>query len=141
MLFLILSVARDARALQERKSALISAGFSVASASSKEEAMEKLCDGDFDLLLLCPSLGPDGYRLANAVRRYRPSIPIVAISPAEGVIRECGVHTVGSSPAEIVTAVSEILSNERNNLAARPVPTPPSGQRPSRRALAMRSVG
>jgi CheY-like chemotaxis protein len=121
MLYLILSVGRNPHILKERNATLITEGYSVASAYSKEEAMEKLLEGDFDLILICPSLGKDGCQLAKTARRYRPSIPIVSIAPNPGPMQDYGAHLAGSGLDEIVRAVHEILGNEHRRFAARRV--------------------
>lgn len=118
MLFLILSVSRNPLVLKERHSTLTAAGYSVTSTSSKEDAMAKLVDGDFDLVLICPSLGKDCCRLAHAVRRHRPSIPVVSTAPNDDLITpDSGVYVTGSSLGEIVAAMHEILANEQKKFA------------------------
>jgi len=123
MLFLILSVGRNARLLRERNSFLTAAGYSVVPAYSKEEAMEKLLDGDFDLILICSSLGPDGCQLAEMVRRIRPSIPTVSISTNAGTSQACKATLVECSAGKFVQEVDQILVNEYNKFAAKRVPT------------------
>ena len=119
MLYLILSVGRNPHILKERNARLIASGYSVASAYSKEEAMEKLLEGDFDLILICPSLGKDGCQLAKTARRHRPSIPIVSIAPNPGPMQDCGAQLAGSGLDEIAAAVHEVLGNAHSRFAAR----------------------
>jgi CheY-like chemotaxis protein len=120
MPFLILSVGHNPLVLRERHSTLTAAGYSVTSVYSKEEAMDKLLEGDFDLVLMCPSLGTDRPRLVKAVRRHRPSIPVVSTTPDENPpMPDCWAYVTGSSAHEIVAAVYEILANEQEKFAAR----------------------
>jgi DNA-binding NarL/FixJ family response regulator len=119
MLYLILSVSRNPHILKERNARLIASGYSVASAYSKEEAMEKLLEGDFDLILICPSLGKDGCQLAKTARRHRPSIPIVSIAPNPGPMQDYGAQLAGSGLDEIAAAVHEVLGNAHSRFAAR----------------------
>jgi CheY-like chemotaxis protein len=121
MLFLILSVGRNPHLLRERNSSLTAAGYSVVPAYSKDEAMEKLLDGDFDLILICSSLGTDGCQLAKMVRHIRPSIPTVSISANDDSIQTCNANLAGYRAAEFVQAVDQILVNEYNKFAAKHV--------------------
>jgi CheY-like chemotaxis protein len=119
MPYLILSVGHNPLVLRERHSTLTAAGYSVTSVYSKEEAMDKLLEGDFDLVLMCPSLGTDRPLLAKAVRRHRPSIPVVSTMPDENpTLPDCWAYITGSSANEIVAAVYEILANEQEKFAA-----------------------
>src|SRR5260370_8166419 len=119
MLFLILSVGSNPGVVKERLSALTAAGYCVVPAYSKEEAIEKLFEGDFDLVLICPSLGRDAGRLANIVRRHRPSIPIVSISAEEGPIADFGTHIAGGSLDALVAAVPKTLAKQPSTLPSK----------------------
>ena len=120
MPFLILSVGHNPLVLRERHSTLTAAGYSVTSVYSKEEAMDKLLEGDFDLVLMCPSLGRERPPLVKAIRRHRPSIPVVSTTPDESpTMPDCWAYVTGSSADEIVAAVYAILANEQEKFAAR----------------------
>jgi len=120
MPFLILSVGHNPLVLRERHATLTAAGYSVTSVYSKEEAMDKLLEGDFDLILMCSSLGTDCPRLAKAARRHRPSIPVVSTTRGENpTMPDCWAYFTGSSGDEIVAAVYAILANEQEKFAAR----------------------
>jgi len=120
MPFLILSVGHNPLLLRERYSTLTAAGYSVTSVYSKEEAMDKLLEGDFDLLLMCPSLGTDSPQLAKAVHRHRPSLPVVSTAPCENpAMPDSWAYRAGSSAEEIVAAVHEILANEQRKFATK----------------------
>lgn len=122
MLFLILSVGRNLSVLRERHSTLIAAGYSVTSAHSKEEAMDKLIEGDFDLVLICPSLGKDRWLLVNAVRRLRPSISVVSIRlNGDPIMHDRSAYATACDSDEIVATVGEILRNEHKKFLAKRV--------------------
>ena len=81
MRFVILSVGRDPLLLKTRRAALAAAGYAVESATSLTSAIEKILEGDFDLMLLCNSLRePERMRLVNICRRRAPSTPVLVIS-------------------------------------------------------------
>jgi CheY-like chemotaxis protein len=110
MLFVILSVGRDGQLLKQRSSALTAAGYAVASVTSRDEALERLFYGDYDLVLLCPSLGEDSWKLERAVHRFSPSIPVVTISTRVDQAQTWGTHVAGTSTDEIVGKVAEVLA-------------------------------
>ena len=119
---MILSVGRNLSVLRERHSTLIAAGYSVTSAHSKEEAMDKLLEGDFDLVLICPSLGKDGRLLVNAVRRLRPSISVVSTTLNEDpIMHDRGAYIAACNSDEIVATVGEILRSEHKKFLAKRV--------------------
>jgi CheY-like chemotaxis protein len=112
MVFVVLSVGRDFGLLKARRAALREAGFVVNSASTRSEALEKLTQGDFDLVLLCQSLGEDTGRLAKAISRLSPSTPLVAVAESQHPTDGCGTHIVGNDPDEIVKKITDILAEE-----------------------------
>ena len=59
---LILSAGRDFDLLKKRNDALAEAGYIVVSAGGSYEAIERLLNGNFDLVLLCHSLAPEERR-------------------------------------------------------------------------------
>jgi hypothetical protein len=90
---------------------LTAAGYAVTSVASRDEAIERLFYGDYDLVLLCPSLGDDGWKLERAVHHFSPSIPVVGISTRVDQAKTWETHVAGSSPDEIVRKVGEILAD------------------------------
>ncbi len=112
MVFVVLCVGRDFSLLKERRAALREAGFVVNSAATRGEALEKIIDGDFDLVLLCQSLGEETGRLAKAIARLSPSTPLVAVAESQHPAYGFGTHVVGNHPDEIVRKIADILAEE-----------------------------
>src|SRR6185312_14356411 len=80
MPFVILSAGRDSGLLKKRNAALAAMGYKIAAASDPCETVNKLLNGDFDLVLLCHSMPDDDRRkLAHIVTRFSPSTPVVLI--------------------------------------------------------------
>lgn len=81
MPFLILSAGRDPDLLKARNSVLQAQGYRVAAASNSYEVVDKLLNGDFDLVLLCHTMPEeDRRRLARIIIRHSPSTPVILIS-------------------------------------------------------------
>jgi DNA-binding response OmpR family regulator len=81
MPFLILSAGRDPDLLKARNTALMAQGYRVAAASDSCEVVDKLLNGDFDLVLLCYTLPEeDRRRLVRIIIRHTPSTPVIVIS-------------------------------------------------------------
>ena len=110
MLFLILSVGLEPRVLKERNLVLAAAGYIVVSAYGPKEGIAKFVNSDFDVVVLCSSLGKDVSRLANAFRRFRPSIPLIVISGPRSEIQMEGICAVASNPDELLGAVHNMLA-------------------------------
>jgi len=67
--FLILSAGRDPDLLKPRNAALVAQGYRVAAASDSSEVVDKLLNGDFDLVLLCHTMPEeDRRRLVRIIR-------------------------------------------------------------------------
>lgn len=79
--FLILSAGRDPDLLKPRNAALVAQGYRVAAASDSSEVVDKLLNGDFDLVLLCHTMPEeDRRRLVRIISSHTPSTPVVFIS-------------------------------------------------------------
>jgi len=88
---LILSAGRDLSLLKKRNAALIAAGYTVVTATNSPEVVNKLFAGDFDLVILCHTLGEQQQkRLAHIISDYTPSTPVIVLSQAEE--RDCGIE-------------------------------------------------
>jgi DNA-binding response OmpR family regulator len=110
MPFLLLSAGHDPDLLKQRNAQLAAAGFKVASASHSCEVVDKLLNGDFDLVLLCDSMpDEDRRRLARIIRSYSPSTPVVLISSEESAQCEPGIQTVKCHPEQLLAAVAASL--------------------------------
>lgn len=81
MPFLILSAGRDPDLLRSRNAALQAQGYRVAAAFGSCEVVDKLLNGDFDLVLLCHTMSAeDRHRLARIIISHTPSTPVILIS-------------------------------------------------------------
>jgi DNA-binding response OmpR family regulator len=110
MPFLLLSAGHDSYLLKQRNAQLAAAGFKVASASDSCEVVDKLLNGDFDLVLLCDSMpDEDRHRLARIIRRYTPSTPVLLISSENSYEFEPGLRTVRCHPEQVLAAVAGSL--------------------------------
>jgi DNA-binding response OmpR family regulator len=110
MPFLLLSAGHDADLLKQRNAQLAAAGFNVASASDSYEVVEKLLNGDFDLVVLCHSMSDeDRRRLARIISSYSPSTPVVLISREDTDECESGAGTVRCHPEQLLAAVAGSL--------------------------------
>ena len=119
MPFLILSAGRDADLLKRRNAALMEQGYKVAAASDSFEVVEKLLNGDFDLLLLCHTMADeDRLRLARIIGSYTPSTPVVFISEMERGGHESSAGTVRCRPDQLLHTVAQSLPITINPQAA-----------------------
>lgn len=122
-LTVVLSVGLDPDLLKTRNLVLHSAGYTVASACSIQEAIHRFQAGDFDLVLLCQSLPAkerDG--LTWWMRASRPGIPVVTVA---GNLRSGDVVaavTVGSEPGALLRGIRELLINARHRAARKATP-------------------
>ena len=111
-LTIVLSVGLDASLLETRNLVLQSAGLSVVAAFSPKEAVDRLREGDFDLVLLCQSIPTkEKDRLALWIRASGSRVPVISIS---GILWERDSFanaTVVSDPNALLTAITEVLIN------------------------------
>jgi len=114
----VLSVGLDRDLLNSRNLVLHSAGYTVVSAYSIKEAVERFQASDFDLVLLCPSISAkDRDGLTWWIRATCPSTPVVSVTGnlyAGDVV--AGV-TVGSEPSALLWGIQEVLINAKNRAA------------------------
>ena len=111
MPYLILSAGRDPDLLKRRNAALMAEGYKVASAWHSCEIVEKLLNGDFDLVLLCHSIPEeDRRRLANIVSSYTPSTPVILISASQRDVLRMVPQAVNCSPEQVMAAVRSSLT-------------------------------
>jgi CheY-like chemotaxis protein len=119
MPFLILSAGRDADLLKRRNAVLTEQGYKVAAASDSYEVVEKLLNGDFDLVLLCHTMADqDRERLARIIASYTPSTPVVFISESELGHCELGARIVRCRPERLLHTLTHSLPRSINPHAA-----------------------
>ena len=107
MTTLVLSVGNDSTLLAIRKLMLTDAGYTVVSALGAQEFINKLFDGDFDVVVLCTSLTPvERRRMAGLVRQHRPSARIFALSAAEDRSCDGADSTICGDTADLVRALA-----------------------------------
>lgn len=110
MPLMILSVGRDPVLLKTRRSALITAGYAVESVASITGAIEKILEGDFDLILLCNSLREDErLRLVSVCRRRMPCTPVLIVKENGESMSAGGTEVMPPLQHPIVAAVAEAL--------------------------------
>jgi CheY-like chemotaxis protein len=109
MTTLVLSVGNDSTLLAIRKLMLADAGYTVVSALGAQEFVNKLFDGDFDVVVLCTSLAPvERRKMAAVVRQHRPSTRIFALS-ADGDGKCDGADsTICGDTADLVRALAAL---------------------------------
>lgn len=119
MPFLILSAGRDPVLLKSRNATLIAHGYQVAAATDSYEVIDKLLNGDFDLVLLCHTIsGDDCCRLARIIQSHTPSTPLVLIS--KGGSQEPGLEpgAVRCHPDHMLATLHESLARHSGSWAA-----------------------
>jgi DNA-binding response OmpR family regulator len=132
-LTLILSVGLNADLLSTRNAVLQAGGYFVVPAYSLIEAVERFQGGDFDLVLLCPSVLPkEKERLIAWIRASGSRIPVVVVSETSVEHGYLGGSTVGSRPEELLAGIREILIKaERTVWMSSPCRNRKSGVTPS----------
>jgi CheY-like chemotaxis protein len=109
-LTLILSVGLDPELLDSRNRILQSSGYTVVSAYSIKEAVDRFQAGDFDLVLLCQSVpAKERDRLTCWIRASGSRIPVVF---ASGKLRPGDAFSAGTAdgdPAALLVRIREAL--------------------------------
>lgn len=111
MPFLILSAGRDANLLKERSAILRQAGYEVVTAGDSPELVNRLFNGDFDLVLLCGSMREEERRrLAAIVKSHTPSTPVVLIEEKLRLVEKSEGQGILCRPEQVLDAVRDALS-------------------------------
>lgn len=109
-LTLVLSVGLDPELLITRNLVLQSAGYTVVAAFSPREAVDRLREGDFDLVLLCQSIPTkDKDHLVLWLRAFGSRIPVISISGFLYQRDAFADATVVSDPNVLLMAIREVL--------------------------------
>lgn len=110
MPFMILCVGRDPVLLKTRRLALVTAGYAVESVASTTGAIERVFQGDFDLILLCTSLREEErLPLVSVCRRQTPFTPVLIVSETGASVPAAGVQVMPALQHQIAVAVAEAL--------------------------------
>jgi CheY-like chemotaxis protein len=116
MPFLILSAGRDPDLLKTRNAALQAQGYRVAAAFDSYEVVDKLLNGDFDLVLLCHTMPEeDRRRLARIISRHTPSTPVILISQST-------CESVTLEPGALQCSSDQVLATLTHSLIGRSGP-------------------
>lgn len=108
----ILSVGLDPELLGTRNLVLQSAGYTVVSANSIKEALDRFRAGDFDLVLLCQSIPRNERdRLSLWIRASGSRTPVVSISGKLCERDGFANATVPSDPAALLWGIRKVLIN------------------------------
>jgi DNA-binding NtrC family response regulator len=120
MPFVILSAGRDSQIALKRSEALKTFGYHTVTASTASEVINKLFNGDFDVVILCNSL-PDAERrkLAGIVKSYSPSTPVIIVADTAGAQYDYGSQTASGAPADLAAAIEKAFSKKNNYRAAK----------------------
>lgn len=109
---LVLSIGFDPDLVATRDLILRSAGYLVVSVYSIKEAANRFREGDFDLILLCPSIPTnDKDRLTAWIRSSGSRIPIVSVSQQLYRDDARAGAMVGPEPATLLLHIREALMN------------------------------
>jgi CheY-like chemotaxis protein len=119
MPFLILSAGRDPDLLKARNAALMAQGYRVAAASDSCEVVDKLLNGDFDLVLLCHTMPEeDRRRLARIISSHTPSTPVVFISKNSCETISGDARAVQCHPDQVLATLGMSLARRSGPWAA-----------------------
>jgi CheY-like chemotaxis protein len=112
----ILAVSNEPELLESRSSILRSAGYDVEPVLSVEEAIDRLTDRDFDLVLLCHSIpAQERSRLIRLIRGSRLPTAVVSVTPLDGHPDEFADATVDAVPEELLSGIRELLLKARKH--------------------------
>jgi DNA-binding NtrC family response regulator len=118
----VLAVCLDSATLAVHDSVWKSAGYSVTTAGSIREAIERLKAGDFDLVLLGHSIAAeDRERLTFLIRAFGSRVPVASIGKVVGDCDTFANATFMSDPAELLLGMGELMAKTAKMLAIRRV--------------------
>jgi DNA-binding NtrC family response regulator len=112
----ILLVSRDLMVLQTRK-LMLGAYFDVHAAGRVLEAKTLLGEQDFDLIVLCYTLGPDDcQRIVESAQQHRPQAKILVLTAAGYAAKQMDIHryflAAEEGPFTLVKKAAELLGFE-----------------------------
>ena len=108
---LILAVGKDPVLLENRCSTLRHAGYIVDSEYSVKDAIERFKYGDFDLVLLGPSMpAQDRNRLAHLIRAFGSLTPIVSVASLHARVPDAFADAmVEDAPEKLLNGIEGAL--------------------------------
>ena len=141
-LTLILSVGLDSDLLGSRNLVLQSAGYTVVSAHSVKEAVQRFQAGDFDLVLLCQSISMlEKERLTSWIRASGSRIPVVCVSGKLLDGYACSSGTVGSNPEALLAGIKEALTEAATHGPLKAIRNEPEAASPANKKPLKASEG
>jgi hypothetical protein len=115
----VLAVGVDSALLANPCSVWQSAGYFVTFAGSIRDAIVHFRDGDFDLVLLGPSIPADSReRLTFLIRASGARIPVVCISDSSGACDSFADATVRNEAFDLMRGIGEVLTKRAKAPAA-----------------------
>jgi CheY-like chemotaxis protein len=113
---LILSVDDDSSVLYARYKLLSSMGYGVISANDGIQALQIFGSTPVDLVLLDYSMPfLDGGQVAEAMKEYKPNVPIILVSgadvPEKFLALVNGCVRKGEGPEALLTAITELMQS------------------------------
>ncbi len=110
-LTVVLAVGMDAWLWATQSPDWKSAGYIVVPADSVELAIDRFKEGDFDLILLSPSIPPEGkQRLVQLIRATGARTPVVCIENAPAHCSPFADTTIRNDLTAILTGIGELLA-------------------------------
>jgi DNA-binding response OmpR family regulator len=111
-----LAVGRDPLLLETRAQVLRSAGYTVVSALSIEQAFQHFVSGDFDIVILCHSIPvQDRERLTSAVHSRSPNTPVVVVAARFSAMDRFADAMVENDPAVLLQEIPKLLRKTPDN--------------------------
>ena len=109
----VLAVGLDKSLLENHESAWQSAGFSVTSLGSIRGAIVHFKNGDFDLVLLGPSIPSDSRGAADipGIRASGSRVPVVCVADSSSDCDSFVDATIKDGPTNILDGIKEIMAN------------------------------
>jgi EAL domain-containing protein (putative c-di-GMP-specific phosphodiesterase class I) len=109
----ILAVGLDPWLLTTQSSVWQSAGYIFTSVGSKRDAIDQFRVGDFDLVLVCPSIPVENReRLTSLIRGFGSRTPVVCIESDSGDCDASSLATLKSEHKELVANIEELLAEK-----------------------------
>lgn len=126
----VLSIGQDPVLLVTRSLFLRAAGYGVEGACNLKEALLKVRDGDFDVVILCHTIPTqDRNRLISLIRASGSRVPVIYVELTPQLFPSAFADaTVEGDPTKLLTCIRETLESKRRIFYA--------GMKPKRRVQA-----
>lgn len=112
----ILAVGQDPVLLKTRSQILRTQGFAVVAVFSLSKAIDRLTEGDFDLILLCHSIPVQiRERLVQRIREHTSGTPIVTVAAYSAQVDPFADATVENDPEHLVADLRHLLQGWKSS--------------------------